>query len=148
MGLSASGEENAEHAALISQWRQHQRAQPAAREQLRERELARRDVRFVDQIAADAARQAVLVDFDARLLVHGQLHRQRLTAHAHADDRQRVIHRVVTADAAEVHRQAFLQTADRHLVDALQILPLADRAGDLIEQGQLRQLPCHLVFRA
>ncbi len=44
------------------------------------------------------------------------------------------------ADPAQLDWQAFLDIADHHLEDAAQILPLADRARDVIEQGHPLQL--------
>ena len=76
--LPARRDQHAEHLAFHQQRRRHQRAQPAARQPLRKRKPDLADVRLVHQLAAHAARQAVLVDRDASLLGHRQLQRQRL----------------------------------------------------------------------
>ena len=51
---------------------------------------------------------------------------------------------VVQADAAEVDRQIRLQAADHDLEDAAQIVTLADRAGDPVQQVQAAQLELQL----
>ena len=61
---------------------------------------------------------------------------------ADADHRQHVVRGVVEADAAEVDRQVVFEAADHHLEDALQVLPLADGAGDLVEQVQAPSCAC------
>ncbi len=47
---------------------------------------------------------------------------------------------VVQADAAEIHRQFFLDAAHHHLEDAAQVLALADGARDARHQRQALQL--------
>ena len=51
---------------------------------------------------------------------------------------------VVQADAAEVDRQIRFEAADHDLEDAAQVMTLADRAGDPVQQVQAAQLQLQL----
>jgi len=89
---------------------------------------------------AHAARQAILVNGYVGGRAHRKLRGQRLAVQADADDGQALPIGVIAADAAEVHRQAFLQAAHDDLVDALEVEPVADGAGDLVQQVQALEL--------
>src|SRR5205807_78851 len=45
------------------------------------------------------------------------------------------------------HRQLLLERADHDLKDALDVLTLADRSGDLLQQAETRQLGLYLGVR-
>ena len=111
VGRAPRADQHAEHLAFHQQRRDDQRAQAGAREPLRKRELRLRDVRLVDQLPAHAARQAVLVDGDDRVLAHAEPGGQRLAARADAAHGEPVLAHVVQADAAEIHRQLVFDAA-------------------------------------
>ena len=75
MGLAPGRHDNAEHLSLDQDRRRHERTQPGRRQPLRERKRHLADVRLVNQLAAHAAAQTVLVNRNVCLLGHGQLHR-------------------------------------------------------------------------
>ena len=80
-----------------------------------------------------------MVDGDLGLVRHRQFGGQQLAARADGSDGQDLRERFIEADAAEVDGEVVFQPADHHLVNAGQILPLANGARDLIEQIQATQ---------
>src|SRR5439155_9481806 len=69
-----------------------------------------------------------------------------LAVRADARDDQAILGRVIQTDAAEIHRQMLFERADDDLKDALDVLPLADRPGDLLQQVEARQLGLYFGF--
>ena len=67
---------------------------------------------------------------------------------ARQSDGQHAIRFVVQADAAEVDRQIHFETADYDLEDAAQVVPLADRARDPVQQVQAVQLQLQSSLRS
>src|ERR1700728_919838 len=130
VGLTARADEDAEDLSLYWQGRRDEGSQAAACQSLRKREIEPVDLRLVDEVAADTARQAVLVDGNAGMLGHRKLLRQWSAGQAHCNDREGAPGRVVEADTTEIQRQLFLQCTHHDLEDAGKILPLADRARD------------------
>src|SRR6266853_6667402 len=98
----AGGNEYAEDPAFVQERRRHQRTQSRASQLLRERHLHFRNIRFIDQLPANATAQAVRIDGNMRLLCQRQLQRQWLTPYTHVNDFQLLACRVVVADAAEI----------------------------------------------
>ena len=140
VGLPPGGHENSENFALNQQWCCNERTQPSARQPLRKGERHLADVRLINQMAANAAGQAVLVDGDACLLGQGQFHSQVRAPHSDAGDGQYFLLGVVEAHATEVNRQIVFQAPDDDLEDACQILPFADGAYDPVEQIEPAEL--------
>ena len=62
LGRVTRCDQHAEHALFHQQRRDHERVQPCPGEALRKRELQVAGIRLVDELAADAARQSVLID--------------------------------------------------------------------------------------
>src|SRR5882672_8729973 len=145
--LLAGSDEDAEHLALDQQGSCDHRAQSPSRQALGKRERDLSDIRLVNEPALDALRQSVLIDLDASLRAHRKLHRECFAVQADARDDHAILGRVVQADAAEIHRQLLFERADDDLKDALDVLPLADRSGDLLEQAEARELGLHLDLR-
>src|SRR5438105_8253563 len=75
----------------------------------------------------------ILIAPDLCVLHERQLRCQRLTPGAHACDLERLARDLVQGDAAEVDRQVLFEAVNGDPEDAVQILALADRAGDLLE---------------
>src|SRR5689334_12619849 len=123
VGLPPGRHENAENLALDQQWCCHERTQSSSRQPLREGERHLPDVRLINQMAADAAGQAVLVDRDPCLLGQGQFHSQVPAPHSDAGYSQYFLLGAVEAHAPEVNRQIVFQAPDDDLEDACQILP-------------------------
>ena len=71
---------------------------------------------------------------------HVELHGGGLAARADAAHREAVLAGVVQADAAEIHRQFFLEPRDHHLENAAQVLAFADGTRDARQQRQPLQL--------
>jgi hypothetical protein len=82
-----------------------------------------------------------------RKLGHRELHRQLLAAQADAGHDELLVRRLIEADAAEIDGELVFERADHHLEDARQILPLADRASDLLQQVQPFELRLQLALR-
>src|SRR3979490_2922978 len=114
----ASGDQHAEHLAFDSQGRRDHRAKAATGELLRKRKLHLVDIGLIDQISFDAARKAILVDRDARLLGQSELQCQGFTTETYAHDSKHLVDRVIRADAAEVDGQVVLQASNYDLEDA------------------------------
>src|SRR5207237_10306027 len=57
-----------------------------------------------------------------------------------------ILGRVIQTDEADIHRQMLFERADDDLKDALDVLPLADRPGDLLQQVEARQLGLYFGF--
>src|SRR3981081_856081 len=102
---------------------------------------------FEKKPAVHAMRQSVLIDLDASVRRHRKLHRECFAGQADARADQDLLGRVIEADAAEIHRQMLFERADDDLKDALDVLPLADRSGNLVEQVEARELGLHLALR-
>ena len=79
---------------------------------------------------------------------HVELHGGGLAARADAGHREAVLAGVVHADAAEIHRQLFLEPRDHHLENAAQVLALTDRVRDARQQRQPLQLFARAGFHA
>ena len=75
--LLASRDENSEHFAFDQQRRRHHRTQRGFSQALGEWEWDLADIRLVDQLSAHATREAVLINFDACLLIHRKVQCQR-----------------------------------------------------------------------
>src|SRR6185436_4820398 len=138
--FSARSEQHAEDSALGEERRDHQGAPPCIHETLRKLAGGARDVRLVDELPSDACRQAVAVDADVLVLLHRELFGHGVAARADTGDGQHALRLDVEADAAEVDRQIRLQAADHDLEDAAQIVTLADRASDPMQQVEATQL--------
>ena len=122
------------------QRRGDQRAQAAAGEPLRERVRRAIELVLVHQGPGDGTGQAILVNRDRRRLGHRQLERQRLTLGSDPHHDQCLLHLIVEAHAAEIEREVILQASHHDLEDAGQVLALADRPGDPVEQTETGQL--------
>jgi hypothetical protein len=82
--------EHGEHAARIHAQRHDDHgAHAGARQALREWVFHRGHIGLVHELPLHAARQTVVVDFDARLFCHGQLERELLAARTNATHHQR-----------------------------------------------------------
>ena len=134
------GNQHAEDAALRPQRRHHHRSQSAAGKACRERKTRRADIGLVHQFPPHTAPQPIVVNADHGLLVYRQLVDERLALQADAGHPEGIGRRVVQTDTAKIDRQAILQARHHHLEDALQVLALANRARDVIEQIQMFQL--------
>ena len=88
------------------------------------------EVWFINEMPTHAARQAVLVDRDTRVLGHRQLDREIPALVADRGNRERITDLVIAAEAGEIGRQFALDTVQHDLKDAAQVLTCADRAGD------------------
>jgi hypothetical protein len=139
--LAARGHEDAEHPALGAQRRDHEGTQSSLGQRAGERERTGADVGLVHELTAHAAAEAVAVDGHPRLLGQRQLQRRLPAVRADARHGQHRRVRIVEADAAEIDRHVLLEVPDHHLEDAAQVLPLADGAGDPVEQIEPRKLP-------
>ena len=138
--LATRCDQHTEDATLAQQWRRDHRFQAGAHQAPRKREGHHRQIRFMDQTSAHAARQAVLIDLDASLFRQGEPRRERRVARSDARHRQTVVRYGVQAQTREVEGQLFLDTAHDDLKDAAQVLVLADRARDLTQEPQSREL--------
>src|SRR4051812_16251311 len=138
--LPASSHQNAEHIAFRQQRRRHERAQTTKGKPTRKRELGLPDVGLVDQTAAHALAEAVLIDPNPGLLCQCQFHGQAFAAYPDAGHGEQFRRRIIKANATEVYRQAIFQSTYNHLEDAAQVLPLPNSAGDLVQQIQASQL--------
>ena len=75
-----------------------------------------------------------------------QVRGQRLAALADAGDRPAGERRIDAADAGEVGRHARLEVAERHPVDAGELVLGGDGGGDLVQHLQLRELRLQVGF--
>ncbi len=140
LSLPSRRDHHTEHVAFHQQRRDHQRSQTHAGESLRKRMLHLTRIGFVDQLALHTARQPVTVDREPRAFRQSQFEGRWLaarpdTVHGHEIRRSRV-----QTDAAEIDRQLILQRTEQHCENAAQVLPLPDRAGDVLQQIQPLEL--------
>ena len=138
--MASRRDECAEDLVFDDQGGDHQRAQIALGQSLRERIRNFTHIVLTDQLALHAARQAVAIDGNNGVLGEIESRRQIPAGRTDGVHRQRFRRGVVQADAAEIDRQVLLHAAQYDLKDALQVLPLADRAGNLLQQAQPRHL--------
>src|SRR5258708_26047505 len=144
--LESRDDQPSEYLALDLQRCRHERPQAAAREALREREVDASDIGLVDELALHASREAILVDIDPCPLWHRQFKRQGMTVQADRPDDQHAVHVVVVAQAGEIDRQLIFDAADHDLEDTVEILPVADRARDLVEEAEALKLGLEPIF--
>ena len=138
--LAARHDDNAENIAFRAQRSGNHRAQASLAKTRGKRKIHQTEVGLIDQMAAHAARQAILIDDEARLFAHGELSRQYLAVQPDAADRKGLGLLAVETDTAEIDRQVIFKRTHDDLENASQILPLADGARDLIEQTEAPQL--------
>ena len=138
----ASHQQHAEHVAALFDEQRHrdERAQAGSPETLGERRIGGDDVRLVDQLAANAAAQAVVVDFDFRLFPQLELGCARCAVRADARHGQLALDLVVLTQAGEIDVQLILETTYHDIEDAGEILALRDRVGSLLQQPQPAEL--------
>ena len=140
VGVHSGGDEAAEHLVLELQRRGDERLQAGQVELRLERQVDDRDVRFIDQLALHAEMQAVLLGREDHGFGDRQRQAQLAGMGAHLRDLQRLRSLVELADAGEVHRQLLFHAAHGHLIDAVHVLAIADRTGDLVQEAEPRQL--------
>ena len=145
--LAARRDEHPEKLVFHQQRSGDQGAQSASRQTLGKGQAHLEKVRFVAQLPLHAAGQAVLVDIDVRLLGQRQLRGEGLAAQADAGHLQPIGGRVIGAKTTKVDVQLVLQRPDHHLENAREILTLADRTGDLLQQIQVLQARLELALR-
>ena len=104
LGLPASGDEHAEDVVLHDKRCDHQRAQLAFGESLRERKLNLAHVGLIDELPTHAAREPVRIDRHGRLLCESKLGGGRMARRAHGVDGERLGGGVVETHATEVNR--------------------------------------------
>src|SRR5438105_51570 len=83
---------------------------------------------------------------NASVLRHGEFGREPLASGAHALDHNGFSGAVIKADAAEIHIEIILQAPNDDLKDAVDVLPLADGTGDVIEQIETCKLRLRFCF--
>src|SRR5438874_624439 len=138
--LAPGCDHDAKDLVLDAQGGDHQRTQATTRETCGQGEWRCGNVGLVDELASKTAPKSILIAPDLCVLRQRQLGCQRLTPGAHACDLERLARNLVQGDAAEVDRQVLFEAVNGDPEDAVQILALADRAGDLLEQAE----PCEL----
>src|SRR5690606_36607392 len=116
--LAPRADERAEYIAFHAERSNHERAETALREPLRKGELDVADIRLVDELPAHAARQAVGIDRNARLLRLIERRRELPARCADRRDGERVARRLMQTDASEVDRQILLDVAQHDPKDA------------------------------
>src|SRR5579872_681935 len=140
VGLLARGNEYPEDLAFEQQRRCDECTEATTGEAFRERKVNPVDILFVNQMAAHALRQTVLIDADVGLVGHRQFQGKCFAANTDAIDHNFRGMRIVQAHAAEVDRQTVFQAPNHYLEDAANVLALTDRAGNLIQKIQALQL--------
>ncbi len=138
--LAAGHDEDAEDLVFDEQRRRYERAQPAAGEALGKRKRDRFDIGFVNEFAADAAREPVFVDGDVGVFREGEFQREPLAVQADAVDHERVVDLVIKTHTAEIDRQVVFETAHNDLENAFEVLAFAGGARDLVKLGDAGEL--------